>query len=135
MRRVNPLYVLYGLVALLILAFWMAHREAAALSGAVRDSHETALEVERIKGLKERWENPKEAERTLNRLLGHNAIAKSLTIRERTKEGMRFGGTSLDAKSAGYLLQKVFAEPFAIRTFEIERHRDGTVDVSVEVAF
>ena len=131
MNKINPLYMLIFFV---IVALLMVYKSVQTQNNIVKTArHNVQIEQDGsyIKALKDRWKNPKESKKRLEKIL--SKFTKEITSKEKKKGVYIIKAKTLDARSADKLINALLNEALTFKKIKLEHTSKTTINMLIEV--
>jgi predicted Zn-dependent peptidase len=123
------------LIFFVIVAFLMVYKSVQMQNKIVQTArHNVQLEHDGsyIKSLKDRWKNPKETKKRLNKIL--SKFKKQITSQEKKRGVYIIRAKSLNDQSADRLINALLNEAVTLKKITLEHTSKTTISMVMEVA-
>ena len=132
MNKINPLYML---VFFVVVAFLMVYKSIQVQNKIVqtaRHNVQTEYDGSYIKSLKDRWKNPKEMQKRLDKVLSR--FTKQVTSKEKKRSIYIIKANVLNGQSADKFVNALLNEAITLKKITLERTSKTTMSMIMEVA-
>lgn len=133
MSRINPLYVVAGLVIVLLLALMQLQGTKEHLSELKGEYSEVKVLSSELVGLKHAYGDAKKSKKSLQRILRASMMKKEKVLSTFTKQGVKITASSIDKKTLNYLMGKILNGAYNITNLKIERLSDTKASINMEI--
>jgi len=132
-QEINPIYIILLLIVVLIFVLFKLMYAKAELHEEQNNFHKTKEMVHHIVELQQNWDSPKRTKNALTRILKSSLLRNSGIIRKDKRGAVELHCSSINAKSASYLISRLLNEPFTLNTMTIKRLNKEEASFSVEI--
>ncbi len=133
MKQINPLYIILLLVVILFVVLFKLMQTKAELHEVHNSFYENKEMVHDIVNLRQSWDNQKATKNTLTRILKSSQLRNVGVVQRVKRDQIELHSSSLDAKSASYLINRLLNEPFVIKSMKIRRISKEHASLDVEI--
>lgn len=133
MKQVNPLYIILLLVMILFIVLFKLMQTKAELHEAHNSFYKSKEMVHGILDIRQSWDNQKNTKNTLARILKSSLLRNAGVVQKNKRDLIELHSSSIDSKSASYLINRLLNEPFAIRSMKIRRLNKEHASLDVEI--
>lgn len=134
MKQINPLYIILLFVVSLIVVLFRLMDAKMQLHEAQNRFHETKLMVHDIVDLQRSWDSQKRTRNTLALILKSSLLRNTGVIQKYKRNEIELHCSSMDSKSASYLISRILNEPFSIKSMRIRRLSKDYASLDVEIS-
>ncbi len=133
MKQINPLYIILLLVVILFVVLFKLMQTKAELHEVHNSFYENKEMVHDIVNLRQSWDNQKATKNTLTRILKSSQLRNVGVVQRVKRDQIELHSSSLDAKSASYLINRLLNETFVIKSMKIRRISKEHASLDVEI--
>lgn len=133
MRQINPLYIILLLFVLLFFVLFQLIHTKAVLHEAQSNFDKTKEMVHNVIDLRQNWDNEKRTENALGRILKSSLLSRADIIRKDKRGIIELRSSTMDSKSASYLISRLLNESFVIKSMKIRRLNKEQVAFDAEI--
>jgi len=133
MKQINPLYIILLLVVILFVVLFKLMQTKSELHEVHNSFYKNKEMVHEIVDIRQSWGNEKNTKNSLARILKSSLLRNAGIVQRTKRDRIELHGSSLDAKSASYLINRLFNEPFVIRSMKIRRLSKERASLDVEI--
>jgi len=133
MKQINPLYIILLLAVILFVVLFKLMQTKTELHEAHNSFYKSKEMVHNIVDLRQSWDNEKNTKNSLARILKSSQLRNAGIVQSAKRDRIELHGSSLDAKSASYLINRLFNEAFVIKSMKIRRISKERASLDVEI--
>lgn len=133
MKQINPLYIILLLVVILFVVLFKLIQTKTELHEAHNSFYKNNEIVHNILDLRQSWDNQKTTKNTLTRILKSSQLRNTGIVQRVKRDQIELHASSMDSKSASYLINRLLNEPFLIRSMKIRRLSKERASLDVEI--
>ena len=133
MKKINPFYIILLLIVILVVVMFNLMHVKDELHEAQDSYDKTKAMVHRIVDLQQSWDNKKNTKNSIRRIL-RSSVLRNARIVQKDKRGVIvLHGSSMDSKSASYLIGRLLNASFTIKSMKIRRLNKERASLDVEI--
>lgn len=133
MKQINPLYIILLLVVILFVVLFKLMQTKTELHEAHNSFYKNKEMVHDIVDLRQSWDNPKNTRNALTRILKSSQLRNAGVAQKVKRDQIELHSSSMDSKSASYLINRLLNEPFVIKSMKIRRINKEQASLDVEI--
>lgn len=133
MKQINPLYIILLLVVILFVVLFRLMQSKTELHEAHNSFNMNKDMVHEIVNLRQSWGNQKATKNMLTRILKSSQLRNTEFVKKVKRDQIELHANSMDARSASYLIDRLFNEPFVIKSMKIRRLSKERASLDVEI--
>lgn len=133
MKQINPLYIILLIVVTLLVLLFKLAQTKRELHEAHNGFYTNKEMVHKIVDLRQSWDNPKDTKNMLTRILKSSQLRNAGVVKKVKRDQIELHGSAMDSRSASYLINRLFNEPFSIKSMKIRRLDKERVSLDVEI--
>ena len=133
MKQINPLYIILLLVVILFVVLFKLMQTKTELHEAHNSFYKNKEMVHDIVDIRQSWDNDKNTKNTLTRILKSSLLRNAGVVQRSKRDTIELHSSSMDSKSASYLINRLLNEPFVIRSMKIRRLSKERASLDVEI--
>lgn len=133
MKQINPLYIILLLVVVLVVVLFKQIHAKSALHETRNNFQQTKKMVNNVVDLRQSWGNKKRIFDTLGLILKSSSLRNAGIVRKDKRGTVKLHSSSIDSKSASYLINRLLNETFTIKSMKIQRLNSQRASIDVEI--
>ena len=133
MKQINPLYIILLLVVILFVVLFKLMQTKTELHEAHNSFYKSKDMVHTIVDLRQSWDNKKSTKNTLTRILKSSQLRNAGIVQRVKRDQIELHASSMDSKTASYLINRLLNEPFSIRSMKIRRLNRERASLDLEI--
>jgi len=133
MKQINPLYIILLLVVILFVVLFKLMQTKTELHEAHNSFYKSKDMVHTIVDLRQSWDNKKSTKNTLTRILKSSQLRNAGIVQRVKRDQIELHASSMDSKTASYLINRLLNEPFSIRSMKIRRLNRERASLYLEI--
>ncbi len=133
MNRINPLYVAFLLVVVLLVLLVQLHNAKDDYQAAKEEYKEVAALTQQLQGLKKVYADTKKIKRDLHRIFNNNLLKSANFKLHETKNALQVSTQSIDVKGLNYVMGKILNGAYNIRSLTIKKLSGEKASMQMEI--
>ena len=133
MSRVNPFYLVAGLLVILLFSFVKLSSLKEELSEVKGEYKSVSALSSELVGLKKVYSSSKKSKKALQRLLRNNSLKNANIKQKNSKSSVKLSSESMQKRALNTLLGKILNATYNITSFKIRKLSETHVSFEMEI--